>query len=148
VGPSGSDLRAKLSPMPVRDAGPLPADEVSIHLSAMDLHLTPFIDGASTRRGSFLAGLQHGVPSVSTRGPLTDPLIAEADGDAYLLTPVGDATAYVRAVQKLYRNPSSRSLIATRSSKFFDSYFSWPTIADRVLSTLRRHYQGSASNQE
>ena len=57
-----------------------PADEVSRRLSAADLNLSAFIDGVSTRRGSLMAALQHGVASVGTRGYLTDQMLLNEDG--------------------------------------------------------------------
>jgi glycosyltransferase involved in cell wall biosynthesis len=47
--------------------GYCPADQVSGHLLAADLAALPFSDGASFRRGSLLAALAHGLPTVTTR---------------------------------------------------------------------------------
>src|SRR4029077_2001803 len=41
--------------------------EASRRLAAVDLYLCPFSDGVSCRRGSFIAGLAHGLVCLSTR---------------------------------------------------------------------------------
>ena len=57
--------------------GHCPDAEVSAHLLAADIAALPYADGASFRRGSLLAALAHGVPTVTTtptdgQGPTTD----------------------------------------------------------------------------
>jgi glycosyltransferase involved in cell wall biosynthesis len=50
--------------------GYTPADEVSANLLAADICVLPYRDGASFRRGSFMAALAHGCAIVSTRSPM------------------------------------------------------------------------------
>ena len=136
VGPHGPLLRERLPGLPLRDAGRLPAPDVSVHLRAMDLHLSPFVDGLSTRRGSALAGLQHGVATVSTDGPLTDRMIRAEDGRTLVLTPVGAPEAFAAAAVRLARTPGARRRLGARGRRFFDTHFDWRVLADRVLSSL------------
>ena len=137
VGPDGDTLRKEISGVQVQDAGPLPAEDVSIHLSAMDLHLSPFVDGASTRRGSFLAGLQHGTPTVSTYGPLTDPMLRDHEGQAFMLTPHDDPSEFERAVTALYHDSGRRLKMASAAQRYFEEHFRWDAIADNVLKSFR-----------
>lgn len=139
VGPDGDALRSALPGIPILDAGALSPEEVSVHLSAMDVHLTPFIDGASTRRGSFLAGLQHGLPTVSTLGPLTDSLLVDLSGKAFALAPVDKTGAFVEKALDLFQNSADRQAMADEAKSFFNRHFSWSTIARQVLTTLRSH---------
>lgn len=136
VGPHGSLLQESLPDLDVFDAGALPAEQVSVHLSAMDLHLAPFVDGASTRRGSFLAGLQHGVPTISTEGPLTDPMIATENGGPFRLTPAGDVDAFRRAALQLKSSPGTRRAMRCRAERFFEAHFEWDRVAARIRSSL------------
>jgi len=136
VGPHGAVLREALPNLDVHDAGALPAEQVSVCLSAMDLHLSPFVDGASTRRGSFLAGLQHGVPTVSTQGPLTDPMLVEENGEPFRLTPADDVDAFRRAVLELKSSPGSRETMRIGAERFFETHFGWDRIAGRIRSSL------------
>jgi len=139
VGPDGTAVRDALPNITVHDAGRLPAKDVSLHLSAMDLHLTPFIDGLSTRRGSAMAGLQHGVATASTTGELTDAMLRDVNGSAFLLSPTGDVDAFVRNVFTLHDDAERRHAVASAGRALFDDAFSWDAAAQRVLTALDVH---------
>ena len=62
----------------------------------MDLHLAPYSDGVSTRRGAFLAGLQHGVSSVTTIGKHTDSLLKAEANRAFRVCDVADLDKFRR----------------------------------------------------
>ena len=57
--------------------GQLSARALAEHVGACDLLVQPYPDGISSRRTSAMAGLALGVPVVTTRGRLTEPLWAE-----------------------------------------------------------------------
>lgn len=139
AGPDGEDFRRAMGGRAVLDAGRLPARAVSRHVQAMDVYLAPFVDGVSTRRGSFLVALQHGVPTVGTRGPLTDPMLSERDGEAFVLAPADDAEAFGRAAASLCYAPERRRDIGVGAQRFFRAEFRWTTIADRALRALTAH---------
>lgn len=68
------NLIAELGLMPrVIWTGYTPASEVSANLLAADICVLPYRDGASFRRGSFMAALAHGVPVVTTAAPPLAP---------------------------------------------------------------------------
>ena len=136
VGPHGKEMRAEMGTLPLIDAGPLPADEVSWHLAAMDIHLTPFIDGVSTRRGSFMAGIQHGIPTVSTEGILTDGVLKQANGDVFLLASVEDPEAFERHAVTLLEDAGLRRHMAASSRAFYQASFSKDVIASRFLAAI------------
>jgi glycosyltransferase involved in cell wall biosynthesis len=136
VGPDGPAVREVLAGLPVRDLGRLSAEAVSQALAAMDLHLAPFELGVSTRRGSFVAGLQHGLPTVSTRGPHTDRLLADADGTAFLLAPEREAGAYADLAAGLAADAARRRACAAAARRLYLTTFDWPLLAGRVLAHL------------
>lgn len=137
VGPHGAALRAALGDVPLLDAGRLPAEAVSAHLAAMDVHLAPFIDGVSTRRSSFMAGLQHGVPSLGTAGPLTDAMLHRVNGEAFLLTPVDRPEEFEREALELFRDPGRRSQIGAGGQRLYEASFSFESVAERFLAAVR-----------
>lgn len=146
VGPDGAALRDALPDVSVLDAGRLPAEEVSRHLRIMDLHLTPFIDGVSTRRGSFMAGLQHAVPTIATNGELTDPLLQRADGTAFLLFPTNDPGAFARGAVALSTDPSRRRQIGREGQRLYEDHFSFEATTPVFLNTLTGHLDAPAAD--
>src|SRR5262249_49631433 len=52
----------------------LPPEAVSTHLAACDLLLQPYPDGGSTRRGSLMAGLALGRPTLTNLGILSEEI--------------------------------------------------------------------------
>jgi glycosyltransferase involved in cell wall biosynthesis len=136
IGPDGPTLQRVLSGVQVIDAGRLPAADVSRHLAVMDLHLTPFIDGVSTRRGSFMAGIQHGVPTVATRGELTDRILRDADGDALLLASTSDPDAFARSASALYADAEHRMAVGARGQHLYQEKFAFDITVPRFLDQL------------
>ena len=136
VGPHGAEFKRAMEDLPVIDAGRLPAEEVSHHFQAMDVHLAPFIDGASTRRGSFLTGLQHGICSLSTSGPLTDEMLRDQQGDAFILAAVTSKQAFAKSVVMCYLKPSLRKEMGEVGQRFYDRQLSFRHAGERVMDAL------------
>ncbi|NWG22026.1 MAG: glycosyltransferase family 4 protein [Chloroflexi bacterium] len=99
--------------------------DVSAHLLAADMAALPFADGASFRRGSLLAVLTHGIPTVTTRGAA-----ALRDEEHALITPPGDATALAGAIVRLANDMMLRSRLG-EAGRALAAPFSWPAIAAR-----------------
>jgi glycosyltransferase involved in cell wall biosynthesis len=127
--------------------GHCPADQVSGHLLAADLAALPFGDGASFRRGSLLAALAHGLPTVTTfpakderwemedihancfrlSSPVLRPL--EDEENALLVAP-GDAQALAGAIARLASDLELRERLAT-GGRALAQQFAWPAIAEQ-----------------
>jgi len=137
LGPQSARVGALFRSVPVISDGFLPAEEVSLRLSACDVFLAPFVDGVSTRRTTLMAALQHGIPTVGTAGFATDRVLLDAEGDGLLLTPTGDAAAFGGAVARLSRESALARRLSRGGSALFAREFSWPVIARRLLDGLR-----------
>lgn len=96
---------------------------VSAHLLAADLAALPFADGASFRRGSLLATLAHGVPTITTPGSA-----ALIDRTHVVLTPPGDPETLAGAIMRLANDPALRERLSA-SGAALAAQFSWETIA-------------------
>ncbi len=124
----------------------LPAEQVSAHFYASDVCVLPYRDGASFRRGSFMAALAHGIPIVTTHpqasaaAPLTAQderfefsddlnLPALTDGDNVLLVSPDDPDAIVLAVTRVQTSPGLAALLSG-SARLTARAFSWDKIAD------------------
>ncbi len=99
----------------VRDAldftGYLPADEISRLLHAADAAVFPFNAGVTSKSGSLLAALAHGVPTIATSPPGEVTCLSEIDG--VLRIPPRDTAALAHALQLLLTDPR----LAERLSK-------------------------------
>jgi polysaccharide biosynthesis protein PslF len=123
---------------------------VSAHLLAADLAALPFADGASFRRGSLLATLAHGLPTITTQ-PTTDDRrpapedqhqLGESggrwsvvggrlvDGENVLLIPHEDAAALAAGIARVGGDPALRERLAG-GAQALAAQFEWPEIATR-----------------
>lgn len=136
VGPHGAALRDALRDIPIHDAGALPAEDVSRCFAAMDVHLTPILDGVSSRRGSFMTGLQHGVATVTTSGPHTASWMAAAHEEAFLLAPEDDPKQFAACARAVMTRPSFRRQIGTGGQRFYRQHFDWPVLSRQLRAAL------------
>ena len=79
---------------------------LAAHVAACDLLVQPYPDGITSRRTTAMAGLRLGVPVVTTRGYLTEPLWDESG--AVLLAEVGDGRGMVAHISHLVTNADVR----------------------------------------
>lgn len=127
----------------IRDAGVddavtvtgfLAAGDVSRMLSAADIAVLPFTAGVTTKSGSLLTVLAHGLPTIVTRGAAPDPELI--DGSTCLVVPaVRDAAAIADAVRRL-DDPALRRSV-TEGGRSVTTARSWPSIARRHLDLYR-----------
>ena len=112
---------------------------ISQHLQACDLMLQPYPDGASCRRTSLMAALQHGLPIVTTTGALTEPCWAERS--AVALVAVGDADAFADRACALLDDADARARLGVLATAMYRDEFS----ADRALERLAAQHETSVA---
>jgi glycosyltransferase involved in cell wall biosynthesis len=110
--------------------GHQPAATVSADLHACDLLLMPYVDGASLRRGTLMAGLAHGCAIVTTT-PQT-PIAELTDGRELLYVPPEDVEAATAAVMRLVHTPALVTQLRGQA-RAAGATFSWEGIADAHL---------------
>jgi glycosyltransferase involved in cell wall biosynthesis len=110
--------------------GHVPAPQVSAAFLASDLCLLPYQDGASYRRGSFMAALEHGMAIVST--PPSVPYPDLVDGETLLLAPPGDVDALTAACVRILSDSELRSRLG-ENARVLSRQFTWQSIAKRHL---------------
>jgi glycosyltransferase involved in cell wall biosynthesis len=101
--------------------GSLSPADLSAHVAACDFLVQPYPDGISSRRTTAMAGLRLGVPIVTTRGRLTEPLWD--DTHAVKLSDVRDASALARQVQDLLQRPEERGHLARTGRELYERTF-------------------------
>jgi glycosyltransferase involved in cell wall biosynthesis len=137
IGPDKDEVCAGLKRPPLIAEGPLPEEEVSRRFAAMDLFLSPFIDGVSTRRTSMMTGLQHGIATLGTYTPQTDAMLLAEQEKSLVLTPVEDQDMFCQAALSLARETERRERIATAAQIFYDQHFDGSVLTARVIDFLR-----------
>jgi glycosyltransferase involved in cell wall biosynthesis len=137
VGRDGKDFREVCAGFPFVDEGPLPAEEAADRIRAMDLLISPFIDGISTRRGSAIAGFQHGVAVASTWSNHTDALFREGAPASLILAPRDDRMAFPEKINQWLVSKWKRGERGREEMEaFFRKHFDWTVIAHRTLECL------------
>jgi glycosyltransferase involved in cell wall biosynthesis len=127
LGRGGEAMRGELLRLAPELAGQLHATgalsprDLSLHISACDLLLQPYIDGVSSRRTSVMVGLSHGRPIVTTSGRLTEPLWAESR--AVVLAPVENISALRELSLRLLTDAHERTDIGVRARKLYHERF-------------------------
>ncbi|MCS7313283.1 MAG: hypothetical protein NZ742_10305, partial [Acidobacteria bacterium] len=91
--------------------------------------------GVSSRRGTVIAAIAHGVPvvgyqSVETAWPITDAGVA--------LVEFGDVEGLSRSLLRLARDPAWAAELRERHRQAYTQYFSWDRIAERVEAILQQ----------
>ena len=101
--------------------GLLPPPEVSIHLQACDLMIQPYPDGVTTRRGSTMMALAHGIPVVTNSGPLTENIWREYR--AVHMTPAGNPGQLARHANRLLNEPAEMKRLGTDGRALYEDRF-------------------------
>lgn len=104
----------------VEVTGKLPAAEISKRLNASDVFLLPQTEGVSTRNGTLMAALAHGLPIVTY-----EPLPGHFEGHSIpsgRMVPRGDEDAFIRAALEC-RQEKSRE-----NEMYYEKHFSWPAV--------------------
>jgi glycosyltransferase involved in cell wall biosynthesis len=118
----------------IRWTGFLPPEEVSAWLLAADVAVLPYMDGASYRRGSFMAALAHGLPIVTTEPRIPQP--GMKSGENVLLVQPGNVEATAEAVRQLCGDPEMRNLLS-RGARALSAEFSWDRIAQKHIEAYK-----------
>ncbi len=100
--------------------GPLSSAAVSHHLSACDLMLQLYPDGACTRRTTLIATLAHGRPVLTTLGRATESIWQENRAIAF--TPNDDASI-AQQLDNLIAAPSLRKSYAEAAAALYRERF-------------------------
>lgn len=114
--------------------GPCEQDEISQYFALASMCVLPFEDGVSTKRTSFMAALQHGLPTITTRSDfLPDGLV---DYENVILVKYGDEKALVGKMVELIENEELRNRLRSHAREVLKNY-SWDSIAEKTIEVYR-----------
>ena len=114
----------------------LPAAAVSRRLLEGTVALAPYVDGASTRRSSLAALIEHGLPLVALDGRYTDDLLRRSG--AFVFVTLSHAAGIAAAAASLLADRERRSAMASAALHLFAERLAWPRIAEAYLAALVR----------
>lgn len=117
----------------LRPLGYLPSAAASEALQSLDLLLLPFIDGVSERRSSFMAGLAHGLPILTTWGPATSRQLRSLPCFRGV---EGGPETFSAAATELLMDADTRARMAEESRIRYLADYDWPGLAARLAERL------------
>jgi len=127
--------------------GFLAPQEVSAALLSADMAVLPYAEGASFRRGSLMAVLEHGLPLVTTYPPTANPKLKIQNPkskiqnpewpqlrhrDNAFLVPAGDSSALAYAVRQVAGDDDLRERLGA-GARSLAAFFGWSHIATMHL---------------
>lgn len=105
---------------------------LAAYISACDILLQPYPDGATTRRTTLVATLALGRPVITSQGSNTEPLWR--DSNAVVLVPSGDVDALICAANELLSSDAARTRIGERARQLYQEHFSLTSTVNALLS--------------
>lgn len=112
-------------------------------LSAADAVVLPFTDGASYRRGSLMAAIRYGCPTVTTIPRVHIPTFRHNDN--LMLVPPDDPHALTLALHRLHESPQLRQQLK-HGAAALSADFEWTQIARDSVAFYERVIGGGAAN--
>lgn len=110
-------------------------ESVGKFLTASDVVVLPFRDGASYRRGSLMAAIHYACAIVTTQPIVDIPTFIE--GENMLLVPPGDSEALGSAIMQLYHSSELRQRLKDGAHRLAGQ-FKWSSIARDTIAFFER----------
>ncbi len=114
--------------------GRLDPQDVSKHLSALDVYVSVLNGGACFRNGSFLAAVGHGLPIVAISGPEDDARLRDGE---HLILVAPEASSLCAAIRSALDSADTRLLLGSSALKLHEEHLSWPAVVDDLLDIAR-----------
>lgn len=108
---------------------------VAAYLKASDAVVLPYLDGASYRRGSLMAAIQHGCAIITTTPTVEIPTFRH--GENMLLFPAGNVKKLVELIKQLHQDSSLHDRIAA-GALALRTHFQWDQIAKDHIALFNR----------
>jgi glycosyltransferase involved in cell wall biosynthesis len=139
IGPDRAVVEPLFGDVGVYTDGHVDDDEVSRRFAAMDITLSTFVDGVSSRRGSLMTSLQHGIASVGTLGKNTDSIFKTNAKLGPVLAEVEDVEGFVAATLRLMQDSEERNKVAEHGYHLYQENFELMHITRQIESILKQN---------
>ncbi|MFC1548563.1 glycosyltransferase family 4 protein [Candidatus Omnitrophota bacterium] len=110
--------------------------DVSGILQASDMTVLPYVDGISTRRGTLMAAMVHGLPIISTFPRVECPYFKNEEN--VILVKPGNKIELAEAIERLSKNAELKNKLS-RNIRETAKKFDWDMIVEKTLKV----YQGN-----
>jgi glycosyltransferase involved in cell wall biosynthesis len=111
------------------------SDEASVYLRAGDICVLPYDDGVTLNRSSFAAAAVHGLPIVTTRGPLLESAFVHQKN--VILCPPKNPEALAVAIETLMADPALRGRLSSGARDLARKWFSWESAIKQTIGTFK-----------
>lgn len=95
-------------------------------LSSADVFLAPFADGATTRRTTLMAAIQHEIATITTVSDATETVLKS--GGALALAAADDVEQFVAQAVRIANDASLRKQRARAGRALYERHFAWPVV--------------------
>lgn len=139
VGKDGSAVQSLLAGLPnvfVKVVSSPSSAVISELLSVSDISISPFGDGVTGRRGSFLAALQHGVPTVTTISDKEPSLLAAREEGVFAASALRDVDAFGRLARDLMTDLEMRRRMSHLASQYYKKNFHSDLAISSILTLM------------
>ena len=116
---------------PVLSPGRMSELEISKLLQISDIFLVPHQCGLTAKRSALMAGMQHGMPVVGTKGYMTDLFWDGVPG--VTLVPVSQKSKFNEEVLELCNNQHLRNLHGKQNQIYYENNCTWEKIANTLI---------------
>ena len=117
--------------------GYLHPSDADLALQSSHMVLLPFLDGASERRTSLMAGLQHGCPVLTTAGAATGPSLRQAGFLARV--DASNREGFAQACVDLIGDPARRVALGQAAERAYIERYDWSRVTETLSEMLLPH---------
>lgn len=115
---------------PIIRTGFVPPAEISAALLSCQVMVMPYRDGASLRRGTLMACMNHGRPTITT-APSTPSSYLKHGANSYFVPT--DSPAKLAEAVKVLRNDVNQRVAIGKGARTLSDMFTWDKIASQTL---------------
>ena len=112
-------------------------EKLSLYILASDIGVFPFTFGATYQRGSFLASLAHGLPTITSYDPSFYP-DSIVNGDDAIFIETKNIDSLSKELMELIKNEKKREKMKVSAKEFYEKHFSWSKIAKETRNLYNR----------
>lgn len=111
--------------------------EVSAYLQSADAVALPFTDGASYRRGTLMAAIQHNRPIITTAPKVAIPQFVDQENMLFATSDHDGNLTIAPCIQALYQQPALASRLQA-GTQSLAQYFQWDSITAQTLAFFQQ----------